>query len=154
MGIEDAKYLSIILSAIVAILLLIKAIYEYTKSTQLNRTEEFFKLDKQFMGNKNFIKLFSLLDTESSDLKSIDMENKMEFLHFYENIGLMVNSGIMKKHVAHYMFSYYAIRCWESDYFWYELNRESPYWALFVHFVDEMKKIESNFIFEQKNYKL
>lgn len=60
----------------------------------------------------------------------------------------------MKKHVAHYMFSYYAIRCWESENFWQDLNRESYYWALFRDFVFEMKKLEESYVFKRKYYRV
>lgn len=66
----------------------------------------------------------------------------------------MVNSGFMKREVAHYMFAYFAIRCWESEKFLEDMNRESPYWALFVYFVEEMKKFEIDYEFKAKNYEL
>ena len=64
------------------------------------------------------------------------------FLRYFEEIALMVNSGLLRKDVAHYMFGYYAIRCWESDYFWTHLNRQGPYWALFREFAGEMARME------------
>ncbi|MBC8282188.1 MAG: hypothetical protein H8E32_00095 [Nitrospinae bacterium] len=66
----------------------------------------------------------------------------------------MVNSGFMKKEVARYIFAYYALRCWKSDKFWSDMNRESSYWVLFVYFGEEMEKFEENYEFEVEKYKL
>jgi len=49
--------------------------------------------------------------------------------------------------------AYYAIRCWESKYFWNNVNRDSIYWRLFKEFVIKMKKIENNYKFDNKYYK-
>jgi hypothetical protein len=40
------------------------------------------------------------------------------FLGFFEEVALMMNSGLIRKEVAHYMFGYYAIHCWDSKNFW------------------------------------
>lgn len=65
----------------------------------------------------------------------------------------MMNSGLVRKDVAHYMFGYYAIRCWESEHFWSEVNRKSIYWALFRDFVEKMKAIEKTFSFRGRRYR-
>jgi hypothetical protein len=51
------------------------------------------------------------------------------------------------------MFGYYAIRCWESKYFWLYTNRDSIYWRLFKEFVMTMKNIENKYKFGNKKYK-
>ena len=79
---------------------------------------------------------------------------KLDLLGFYEDLALMYKSGLIKKNVVHYMFGYYAIRCWESDNFWASVNRESKYWALFKWFALEMKALEGSFSFNIKKYKL
>jgi hypothetical protein len=48
------------------------------------------------------------------------------------------------------MFGYYAIRCWESENFWAEINRESSYWIVFKKFVEKMKLIETKFGYNEK----
>jgi hypothetical protein len=55
----------------------------------------------------------------------------------------MYNSKILKTGIAHYMFGYYAIRCVDSKNFWSGINKESGYWALFISFASEMKKMEA-----------
>jgi len=44
------------------------------------------------------------------------------------------------------MFGYYAVRCYESQLFWAEVNRESYYWSLFTAFAKKMRDIESRVV--------
>jgi len=92
---------------------------------------------------------------EANDPKLIAelFKNKLYYVGFFEEVALMVNSGLIKIEVAHYMFGYYAIRCWDNDYFWSDVNRETPYWALFRDFVAKMKKIESSFVYDERKFK-
>ena len=60
-------------------------------------------------------------------------------------MALVVNSGLIKPEVAHYMFGYHIVRCWKSDAFWAGVNRQSPYWSLFRDFADQMSRIEDTF---------
>ena len=94
------------------------------------------------------------LNEDNSALIDRPFKEKRELLGFFEEIALMVNSNLIRKHVAHYMFGYYVIRCWDSAYFWQNMERDSPYWALFKHFAEDMKKFEDSFAFQVGNYRL
>jgi hypothetical protein len=50
------------------------------------------------------------------------------------------------------MFGYYALRCWESQHFWADVNRDSSYWALFRDFVEQMKQAEDSFKYERERF--
>ena len=58
----------------------------------------------------------------------------------------MHNSGLLRTSVAHYMFGYYAIRCYQSKNFWNDVNRDSYYWAIFVNFARKMEAIEKTIV--------
>ena len=86
-------------------------------------------------------------------LQSVPYKDKRDYLGFFEEIALMVNSGIIRIELAHYMFGYYAIRCWESDCFWGDVNRDSQYWVLFKEFVRKMKEIENTFTYDERKFR-
>jgi hypothetical protein len=151
---EDAKTVAILVGAIAGVATLIKGVYEYSKQTSQKRAELFFSLDARFDHDSGFRKLIRLLNNDHPDLAGIPWEEKYRFLKFYEEIALLVNSGLMRKHVAHYMFAYYAIRCWNSTHFWSDVNRESLYWSLFKHFVEQMQEIEKGDAFDLRRYTL
>jgi hypothetical protein len=101
---------------------------------------------EKFMANEHFQEIFGLLENDDPKLANLSYEKKLNFLGFYEDIALMVNSDLLKKPVAHYMFSYYAIKCWESNNFWRYIERNSLYWSLFQDFVSQMKQMEKSLI--------
>jgi hypothetical protein len=69
----------------------------------------------------------------------------------FEEVALMLNSGIIRPAVAHYMFGYYAIRCGRSTHFWNSVNRHASYWALFNDFVARMEREAAHFKFSRQS---
>ncbi|MCC5615018.1 hypothetical protein LC605_07985 [Nostoc sp. CHAB 5836] len=155
---DDWRNIAIIIGTFVALVTLMKGIYEYTRQLAQKRSEQYAEMRKRFRESEVIPKLIGMLETDDSNLAEVSWSEKVELLGFYEDIALMVNSGIIKRHVPFYMFGYYALRCWESEYFWYDVNRDSPYWSLFRNFVKEMKAIEElfvedSFVFDPKKYR-
>ncbi len=151
---DDGRNIAIIVGTIITLLTLIKGVYEYTRQVAQKRSEQYAEMRKRFRESKTFPKLLDLLEENDPKLAKLPWSEKVELLGFYEDVALMVYSGIMKRHVAFYMFAYYALRCWDSEYFWHDVNRNSSYWSLFRHFVEDMKAIEDSFVFRIKNYRL
>jgi alpha-D-ribose 1-methylphosphonate 5-triphosphate diphosphatase PhnM len=145
MTLSDAKDLAIIVGTIAAAFTFVKAVIEYTKQNAQKRAEHYTHLREEFKKDARFTDLFEQLENDSRELSSLAFEKKQDLIGFYEDIALAVNSRLMKKEVAHYMFAYYALRCWDSDNFWTDMNRDSHYWTLFRYFVREMKAIEEKF---------
>lgn len=144
MSLTDAKDMAVIVGAAIALVTLIKAVVEYTKQNAQKRAEHYTLLREQFKKEGRFTTLFELLEHDAPSLAVLPFEKKQDLIGFYEDIALAVNSGLLKKEVAHYMFAYYALRCWDSEHFWKDLNRESHYWTLFRHFISVMKAVESD----------
>jgi len=146
MTLDDAKTVATIGGTAVALAALIKAVFEYTRQNKQKRAEQYIELREKFKEDGRFDKLFELLENDDPQLADVPYYVKQEFLGFYEDIALLVKSGLLRRAVAHYMFSYYAIRCWESDNFWKTMNRDSVYWRLFKHFVEDMKAVEKKLL--------
>ena len=114
----------------------------------------------RFKSNEVFVGLCDLLQTDAPELKDIPLKDKRNLLGFFEEIALMVNSGLIKKEVAHYMFGPYVCRCWESKHFWINMDGAGPhmasegiYWQLFKGFAEDMQKMEE-MLKNSKNYRL
>jgi hypothetical protein len=157
MNLDDARNLAIIFGTIVATVTLVKGLFEYMRQNTQKRAEYYIEMREKFMENDRFQEIFELLENDDPELANLPYDKKLDFLGFYEDIALMVNSDLLKKPVAHYMFAYYSIRCWESDHFWNKMNRDSAYWRLFKDFVCQMKKIEKALMekpYSIKRYKI
>jgi hypothetical protein len=82
------------------------------------RAEYFTEMRRYFRENQLFKQLCQELDENSPSLENRPFKEKRELLGFFEDIALACNSKLVRKQVVHYMFGYYMIRCWDSDYFW------------------------------------
>ncbi|MDR6516763.1 hypothetical protein [Chryseobacterium camelliae] len=139
---------------------LIKAIVEYRLQGRQKRADYFDNLKNRLRTDEKLFNITKYLEEDSVELRKINYLDKYYFLGFFEQIAVGVNSKLIKKNVAHYFFGYFAIRCWESENFWYisdneQIAKDEYYWNTFKTFVESMKKIESiktnpNWI--QKNY--
>jgi hypothetical protein len=58
-----------------------------------------------------------------------------------EEVALMVNSRIIRKEIAHYMFGYYVLLADDSKHIWNDLDQESVYWTVFRNFAKLMRKM-------------
>lgn len=143
-----------ILAGIAGLGTFIKAIIEYRLQGRQKRAELFDKYKSTLKSEQRITLITQYLENDDKALKDIPKLDKYYFLGFYEQIAIAVNSGLIKKDVAHYMFSYFAFRCWESKNFWYGINKESYYWSVFEKYVISMKRIEMRSINKSRVYKV
>jgi len=133
-----------IVGIIVAFLTFLKALSEYRRQGTIRRIEFFLEARKRLKGSENFQKIINLLEKESPDLKRVDLGDKIQFVGFFEEIALLVNSKVVDPKIANYMFGYYARKCWNSQHFWELESRpekpldkwNDPYWVIFRSFIE------------------
>ena len=139
-----------IVAALVALISLTTAIIEYRRRGVLQRAQQFVIMRRLLKENPTFKRICELLETDDSRLKEMPFADKRDFLGLFEEIALMMQSKLIRREVAHYMFGYYAILCWESENFWFNpaggpyLTRDSPYWKVFREFVTQMRQVEKS----------
>lgn len=148
------KDIATIIGGLIAVAALIKGVIEYSRQITIKRAEYFLNMRRQLKENQILKELCDLIEMNDSKLLTIPLRDKLHLTGFFEEIALMMNSGLIRKDVAHYMFGYYALRCWESYPFWQGLNRDAVYWALLRDFVEQMKEIERDFKFSRKRFRL
>jgi hypothetical protein len=148
--IDNKDTLTIIIASVgglIAFGTFIKAILEYRLQGRQKRAELFDTLKNRLRTDQQLSRVTALLESDSNDLRNIPHIDKYYFLGFYEQVAVAVNSGLIKKNVAHYFFGYFAQICWKNKNFWYlegesEINKNSYYWATFKKFVYKMNEIE------------
>ena len=133
---------------------LVQGLIEYRKQGIAKRTEMFLQMRSRLREDPTFSKICSLLETDNVKLREIPLVERDRFIGFFEELALMKNSGLMNNHVALYMFGYFAIRCYDSRNFWYDLNRDQPLWSLFMDFAVQMKVAQSNFRYNRSDFRL
>ena len=142
MSVSNWKDVATIAGALLAFATLLKGVFEYVRQGAQKRAELFVAMQRRLKESPTLDGITELLEKNDRALISVPFKDKSAFLCFFEEVAMMIKSGLIRRDVAHYMFGYYAIRCWESEYFWNEVNRQGPYWALFRAFAAEMAAIE------------
>src|ERR1043166_6047674 len=112
---EDWKTLAAIVGAAIALATLIKGVIEYTEQGAQKRVDRFLEMRRRFKENQTFTSICALLEHDDEALRDVAFHAKRDFLGFFEEVALLVNSGLIRPQVAHYMFGYYALKCWESN---------------------------------------
>ena len=144
--VSNAAGITAIVGVIALIVTVIRAVFEYSKQNLLARFEKYEELSKGWSEDKEIQEIIFLLDDDPhGELLKMHRSRKEAFVGFYEEIALMLESGIIKQQIAYYMFGYHTIRCYESKGFWTEeMEIESPYWTLFRRFAKRMKQIDND----------
>ena len=153
------------MGAAVGLLTAWKAVDEYRRQGTIRRIEFFLEARVRLTDNATFQEIINLLESDSPALTAIPVRSKISFVGFSEEIALLVNSRVIRDEVAHYMFGYYALRCWESTNFWIlddrpekPLDKEhEPYWAVFRDFVQRMQPIRQQLLtgkYQKRRYSL
>jgi hypothetical protein len=117
-----------------------------------DRFEKYAELSDNWVEDKNIQTIIKLLDDDPKHtLRTLSFDKKEAFVGFYEEIALMLYSGLLKKQIAFYMFGYYTIRCDESADFWRTLDKNKYYWSLFRRLANDMQKIEQDILAGREN---
>ena len=86
---------------------------EYKEQGKQKKAEYFFELRKRFKENLIFSKIRN--NITNSENNSITVQEMKDYLGFFEELQIMINSGLLKKETAYYMFGVYAVACVNND---------------------------------------
>jgi hypothetical protein len=153
LNIDLIRTLLLGLGTLGSFILVIKGIIEYSSQNSQKRASFFFDLIKEFKDNNTFTLISDLCENQNSNFNTVTYKQKCEYLGFFEEIALMMNSKLIKKEVAHYMFGYYAINCWKNENFWEGLARDGIYWRVFRDFINQMQEEKNNFKYSRKLFR-
>ncbi|MFA7241717.1 MAG: hypothetical protein WC091_16520 [Sulfuricellaceae bacterium] len=137
---DALKDIAVIVGLIAALWGIYKGFSEYRLQGVQKRADFFFKKQSEFFANKSFGEIRSLLENDNPELAFISFEEKRAYLTFFEEIALLKNSRLINEDVAFYMFGYYAIKCYESENFWFDVVNKEIYWSVFLAFAATMQK--------------
>lgn len=148
----DLVDITIIAGVVIALVTFIRGVFEYSRQGASRRAEHFLEMRRRLKEKETFKEIADLLEIDDPKLLNIPFKDKRDYLGFFEEIAISMNSGLIRKEVAHYMFGYYSILCWRSSNFWSNVNRDSIYWVVFRDFVEQMEQVEQRFKFERKKF--
>lgn len=136
---ETVKDVSIIIGGAIAFLTLWQGLVQYARQNHAIRAAQFIDLRRRFLEEKSFQTILTHIHRDCSKLKDVTRQERRNLVGFLEEIALMVNSGLVRPEVAHYMFGYYVLLIADCEPFWDGLERDSDYWAVFRAFAARMR---------------
>ena len=151
---EVLSQIATIIVAPIAAITLIFALFEYRKQGKDKKAEFFIIMRQRLKENPAFENIRTLLDSGDKALEGVPLTDRMNYLSYFEEVAILLNTKMISDDIAHYMFGYYAIRCSESKHFWKGINKESHYWSLFNKFAGNMKKVEERRLKDKTNRRI
>lgn len=143
MTLEDLKNWATIIGVIVTIFVFFKGILEYSHQNAMRRLELFQSMRKRFEESAPIQRVREALESEKEDsLAALSKKDKVDFLAFYEDLALMVDSGLMRSEIAQYWFSFYILMANDEQGFWADLDANLPYWKVVRQFATDMQRAE------------
>ncbi len=141
MQLDTVKDVSIIIGGGIAFLTLWQGLFQYARQNHATRAAQFIDLRRRFLEEESFQQILTLVHDNCSDLKSTSIQERRNLVGFLEEIALMMNSGLIRPEVAHYMFGYYVLLINDCEDFWDGLDRDGEYWAVFRAFAQKMRSM-------------
>lgn len=141
---ETTKDLAIIGGTVFALTTFVTGVLEFARQTHHRRVEQFIEMRRRFLETPQFQEILRLISTDDPALRSLPVQDRRNFGGFLEEVALLVNSRLINREVAHYMFGHYVLLTEKSENFWSGLDRNGTYWQLFHEFAREMREFEKN----------
>lgn len=135
----DTKDVATIVAAVGGIIAACVGLFQYWRNNMLKRAELFFAMEDRLQESNEFRKIIEFLEKGDPALEQVPLRDRIHFLGVYEQVAIMVNSGLMQPELASYMFGAYAVCALDNEHMWSGLDMEDPYWSAFRRFAEQMK---------------
>jgi len=136
------KNWAIIAGGIVGLITFFTGVLEYVRQGRQHRAQNFVQMRRRFLETPQYREILDMLATDDPKLREASVQEKRNFVGFLEEVALMVNSRLIRREVAHYMFGYYVLLTAKSEHFWENLDRGGRYWTVFRSFASDMAQLE------------
>lgn len=154
LNLSTTKDLAIILAGVVALTTFFTGVLEYARQGSMRRAEQFVQMRRRFLETELFREILNRLAIDDSSVLEIPVQDRRNFIGFFEEVALLVNSEQLRPEVAHYMFGYYVRVADTSVALWEGLNKEDRYWTLFRDFAATMHEMEQRALTSRRRLRL
>lgn len=141
MDLNTVKDLSIVVAGAVALVGLLSGSVEYFRRGRQERAQHFLDLRRRFLEDESFRRILNLLATDDEALSTLPIQERRNFVGYFEEVALMVDSRLIRLEIAHYMYGYYVLLVADSKNFWGGLDPESEYWSVFRAFAQRLRSL-------------
>ncbi|MDI9635670.1 hypothetical protein QPK87_13610 [Kamptonema cortianum] len=139
------KDVSIVIAGMVALITLVTGVIQYARQGRQLRAAQFIEMRRRFFDDPSFKSILSLLAKDDPSLAALPVQERRNLVGLLEEVAIMVDSQLIRKELAYYMFGYYVRLIANSEHFWVDLDREGAYWRVFNAFAKSLQKDELTF---------
>jgi hypothetical protein len=136
---EIVKDFAELAGVVIALLKFWQAVEAYALQVRDKRAQQFLALRTDFRNSADYQKIIQALYGERHDYSNIPYSKRIEFMAFFEAAALLMNSGLISKEVASYMFGGDALKAWDDPTFLTEQTKTEEHWKLVRDFADEAR---------------
>lgn len=141
LDLNTTKDFSIVVAGVIALVTFVTGTLEYRRRGQHERAETFIRMRSRFQESPVFRRILDLLSTNDPAVKDVSVQDRRNLVGFLEEVGLMVNSKLVRPEVAKLMFGVYVDLVNKSDDFWEGMDRTSVDWTMFRRFSETLRKV-------------
>jgi len=138
--------ISTVLAIISGSFALIKGVLEYSRQAAQKRAEHLIRLRRDFYEQKGFDEIREMLAQDDPALAKVDVQKRLHFLSFIDELALLVKSGLVSKEIAYYMFGFFVIKSVENKAMWAGIIKpeRGDDWEIFNQLYNQMSAIRKN----------
>jgi hypothetical protein len=119
---------------------------ETERENRLRRFEKYQQMQRRYREDASIQAVFRHLypefyETDTTRTPGASTNDMLNFMGFYEELAIMVNSEIMQPELAYYTFGVDAVHFWNAEKRWHD-DRS---WKLFNSFVSEVRQFRERF---------
>jgi len=137
------KDVSLVIGGVATLAGFMTALNEYARQNHARRAEHFAALRRRFLETPSFQAILGYLADDDPKLAEVPIQDRRNFLGFFEEIQLMVDSRLVKPEVAHIMFGRYVRMADQSEHLWTGLKKDDRYWTIFRRMAADTQRREA-----------
>ena len=141
MDIGLIKDVSIIVGGSIAFITLWQGLFQYSRQNHANRANQLISMRRRFLEEKSFQAILTKIHDGCPEIAKVPIQDRRNLVGYFEEVALMMHSGLIRPEVTHYMFGYYVILIDDCEKFWEGLDRQSDYWVVFRAFAQRMRNM-------------
>ncbi len=144
LDLPTVKDVSIVVAGVVALTTFFSGVVEYARQANLRRGEAFVAMRRRFLEDALFREILNLLDRDDPRLAQMPVQDRRNFVGFLEEVAILVESKMISRQIAHYMFGYYVLLADDSQNLWVGLRKEDRHWSLFRLYAAENRAMRGS----------
>jgi hypothetical protein len=140
MGCECITTLITLFGFLVALATIWFGFYQFKEEKRFKKLNHFTELRNRFKQNKDFTEIRK--QVLKGDSKDVDLIKLYDYVGFFEELQISINSGFVDEEKIYYLFGHYILAFEESDLSKY-IDKKASLWSVYNKLITTMKNVKN-----------